>query len=265
MTPFDRPSAFGDAPLDLLICGFPGKSTCHGGMGWSSIALIRSGSRIALVDAGNFGMRKLILEQLGQRGLKPSDVTDLLLTHSHYDHSVNWTLFHHARIVVGAVEMEWARKEPWGETPVPELYVRTLDDWATCEKVADGATVFPGMTAHLAPGHTPGCLVFHWRTPERDIIFTGDAAKNRAELVSGDTDMTYDAAISRATIAMIWTLWRERPGTIVVPGHDLPMVLEQDAPRYLGQRKAAIRAWFGNDMTTLTTFDLTGGPATGAR
>ena len=246
----------GTDPIDLLICGFPGKATCHGGMGWSSVVLIRSGARVALVDAGNFGMRKPIIDQLASRGLKPGDVTDLLLTHSHYDHSVNWTLFRHARIVVGATEMAWALNEPWGETPVPELYVRALDDWATCEKVEDGAAVFPGMTAHIAPGHTPGCLVFHWRTAERDVIFTGDAAKNRAEMISGDTDMTYDAAISRASIAMIWRLWRQRPGTLLVPGHDLPMVIEDGAPRYVGSRKAGIKAWFGRDMATLTTFDL---------
>lgn len=255
------PELFSDpltGPVDIMITGFPGKSSCHGGMGWSSVVLIRSGARIALVDAGNFGMRKLILEQLAKRGLKPADVTDLLLTHSHYDHSVNWTLFRGARIVVGAVEMEWALNEPWGETPVPELYVRTLDGWATCDKVADGAQVFPGMRAHIAPGHTPGCLVYHWQTPERDILFTGDAAKNRAELVSGDTDMTYDAAISRASIRMIWGLWKQRPGTILIPGHDLPMVLDGDTPRYVGTRKAGIRAWFGDDMHSTTEFDLTG-------
>lgn len=218
--------------------------------------LLRSGDRVALVDAGNFGMRKLIIEQLNRRGLQSVDVTDLLLTHSHYDHSVNWTLFRDARIVVGAIEMEWAIKEPWGETPVPELYVRTLDDWPTCEKVDDGAEVFPGMTAHIAPGHTPGCLVFYWRTPARDIIFTGDAAKNRAELISRDTDMTYDPSISRASIEMIWELWRKRPGTVVVPGHDLPMMLINGEATYLGRRKAAITAWFGRDMTTLETIDL---------
>jgi N-acyl homoserine lactone hydrolase len=159
---------------------------------------------------------------------------------------------------VGAVELDWALSVPWGETPVPELYVRALSDWPSCETVADGAEVFPGMSAHLAPGHTPGCLVFHWRTPARDIIFTGDAAKNRAELVSGDTDMTYDAAVSRASISMIWRRWRERPGTVVVPGHDLPMVLVDDRPEYLGRRRAGIRAWFGDDIATLTELDLTG-------
>jgi hypothetical protein len=50
---------------------------------------------------------------------------------------------------------------------------------------------------------------------------------------------------------------------ILVPGRDLPMVLEGGAPRHLGKRKAAIRAWFGDDMRTLTTFDLAGGAATG--
>lgn len=256
MKPFDTPPELAAADLDLVICGFPGKSACHGGLGWSTVALLRAGGRVALVDAGNFGMRKLLIEQLAQRGLRPGEVTDLLLTHSHYDHSVNWTLFRDARIVVGAVELDWALSVPWGETPVPELYVRALSDWPSCERVADGSEVFPGMSAHLAPGHTPGCLVFHWRTPARDIIFTGDAAKNRAELVSGETDMTYDAAVSRASIALIWRRWRERPGTVVVPGHDLPMVLVDDRPQYLGRRRAGIRAWFGDDMTTLTELDL---------
>ncbi|WNJ91556.1 MBL fold metallo-hydrolase [Bosea sp. 685] len=257
MTMFETPPELTDGPLRILVCGYPGKSVCHGGLGWSSVVLLRAAGRVALVDAGNFGMRKLLIEQLGRQGLKPSDVTDLLLTHSHYDHSVNWTLFRGARIVVGAVELAWALGEPWGETPVPELYVRTLSDWPTCETVQDGAEVFPAMTAHIAPGHTPGCLIYHLRTPERDVIFTGDAAKNRAELISRDTDMTYDPAVSKATIEMIWSRWCERPGTVVVPGHDLPMILDDDKPRYLGKRTASIRAWFGKDMASQSEIDLT--------
>lgn len=245
-----------DGPLDVVICGFPGKSMCHGGMGWSTVALIRSEKRVALVDAGNFGMRKLVIEQLERRGLRPADVTDLLLTHSHYDHSVNWPLFRHARIVIGAAEVAWALNEPWGETPVPEFYIRALDQWPSCEKIADGAEVFPGMTAHLAPGHTPGCLIYFWRTAERNFVFTGDAAKNRAELISGDTDMTYDPAVSRQSIDLIWQLWRRRPGTVVVPGHDLPMVLRNGKPHYLGERRAGVRAWFGEDTATMTDFVL---------
>jgi glyoxylase-like metal-dependent hydrolase (beta-lactamase superfamily II) len=243
--------------IDIVVQGFPGKSVCHGGLGWSSVVLLRGHGRVALVDAGSFSMRKLLIERLAKRGLQPSQVTDLLLTHSHWDHSVNWTLFRQARIVIGAKELAWSLEQPWGETPVPELYVRELQRWPTLATVEDGATVLPGITAHIAPGHTPGCLVFVLRGRERDVIFTGDAAKNRAELVSGDTDMTYDAAVSCASIDMIWQHWRRRPGSIVVPGHDLPMTQESGRPQYLGQREAAITCWYGDDMDRTTLFELT--------
>jgi glyoxylase-like metal-dependent hydrolase (beta-lactamase superfamily II) len=134
--------------------------------------------------------------------------------------------------------------------------MRELNIWPTLHRAAEGEEVFPCITAHLAPGHTPGHLVFVMHTAERDVIFTGDAAKNRAELVSGLTDMTYDAAVSKASIDAIWTMWRKRPGNIVVPGHDVPMVLENGATKYIDRREAAISAWFGDDMETTTLFKL---------
>lgn len=247
--------------IDIIVSGYPGKSVCHGGLGWSTIVLLRGNGRIALVDVGTFAHRNLLIAGLARRGLAPKDVTDLILTHSHHDHSINWTLFAHARIVIGQVELEWSVKQPWGSTPVPELYVEKLQQWPTTELATDGATVLPGMTAHIAPGHTPGCLVFLLQGEHHDVVFTGDAAKNRAELVSHDTDMTYDKAVSAASIAMIWSLWQARPGSILIPGHDLPMLLEATPsggirPRYIGKREAAITAWFGDDMEQTTLIDL---------
>ncbi len=32
---------FGSYNLDILITGYPGKSVCHGSLGWSTIALLR--------------------------------------------------------------------------------------------------------------------------------------------------------------------------------------------------------------------------------
>ncbi|GAC1345631.1 MAG: hypothetical protein NVSMB18_25750 [Acetobacteraceae bacterium] len=246
----------GGYAIDIIVSGFPGKAVCHGGLGWSTIVLLRGHGRVALVDVGTFGMRNLLLAGLERRGLRPEDVTDVILTHSHHDHSINWTLFPHARIVLGAVEMAWSVREPWGRTPVPELYVEKLQTWPTLALAADGQSVLPGMTAHLAPGHTPGCLVFLLQGETHDVIFTGDAAKNRAELISGDTDMTYDKQVSAASIAMIWSLWRRRPGSVVIPGHDLPLLQQDGATRYVGRREAAIRAWYGDDMEHTTLIDL---------
>jgi glyoxylase-like metal-dependent hydrolase (beta-lactamase superfamily II) len=100
--------------LDIVVQGFPGKSVCHGGLGWSSVVLLRAHGRIVLIDTGGFSMRTMLIKRFAELGLKPSDITDLLLTHSHHDHSVNWTLFPEARIVIGANELEWSLKEPLG-------------------------------------------------------------------------------------------------------------------------------------------------------
>ncbi len=242
--------------VDILVHGYPGKSVCHGSLGFSTIAAVRTGERMALVDVGSFGQRGIILERLAALGLTPEDVTDVVLTHAHYDHALNWVLFPRARVVIGAAELSWSLGEPWGRTPVPELYVRELDQSPQVVRAADGDEVFPRLTAHLAPGHTPGSLVYVLDAGERDIVFTGDACKNRAELLSKTADMTYDPSVSRATIERIRDLWSRRPGSVLVPGHDLPMVLEDGHPRYLGVREAAIRAWFGEDLEHTTVLSL---------
>ena len=39
--------------IDVLIQGFPGRMVCHGGLGWSTVALIRGNGHVALVDVGS--------------------------------------------------------------------------------------------------------------------------------------------------------------------------------------------------------------------
>jgi hypothetical protein len=43
------------------------------------------------------------------------------------------------------------------------------------------------------------------------VIFTGDTAKNRAELLSREVDATEDIAQSKASIDAIWQLWLSQP------------------------------------------------------
>jgi glyoxylase-like metal-dependent hydrolase (beta-lactamase superfamily II) len=242
--------------IDVLIQGFPGRMVCHGGLGWSTIALIRGQGHVALVDVGSFNMRKGLIGQLAKRGLEPADVTDVILTHSHYDHSLNWILFRQARIIIGARELAWSMAEPWGETPVPELYIRELESWPSLHPVAAGQECMPGVKAHAAPGHTPGHLVYVLEGKERDAIFTGDAAKNRAELLSRKGEATYDAALSKSSIERIWQLWQKRTGSILIPGHDLPMTQQDGRIEYIGRREAALTAWFGEDLRTTTRIEL---------
>jgi N-acyl homoserine lactone hydrolase len=245
--------------IDVLIQGFPGKAVCHGGLGWSTIALLRSATHRILIDVGSFGMRKPFAKQLKAAGIAPEDITDVVLTHAHYDHSVNFVLFENARVWIGADELAWAAAQPPRFDPLPELYVRALDSEQRVRRVSDGEEFLPGITAMLAPGHTPGSLIFHLTANEVPVIFTGDAAKNRAELISREVDASIDPAISAASIDKIWSLWRKVPGTLVIPGHDLTMRLDHNGkPVYVGERKVGISAWFGETLEDTTEFDMSG-------
>ena len=247
----------GGYQIDLLVQGYPGKSVCHGSLGWSTIALLRGHGRVALIDVGAFGIRSTLIHKLAELGLTPEAVTDVILTHSHYDHAVNWTLFSHADIHMGGDEMDWSLQAPWGRTPVPELYMQTLAAWPSFKRLAAGDMVLPGVVAHAAPGHTPGHLIFVLAGTERDVIFTGDAAKNRAELVGMVADMSLSKDESVASFERIWALWRQRTNNVLVPGHDLPMVLNgAGEPEYLGERAGGIRAWFGDTLEQTHTFSL---------
>ena len=139
--------------IDILIQGYPGRSLFHGGLGWCTVVLIRGQGRVVLIDTGSFNFRRPLIERLAKRGVKPAAVTDLLLTHADYDHMVNWTLFGHARIVIGAYELECALKAPWGETAVPELYVRELHGWPNLHTVGDGDDVLALLA--FRPEHPP--------------------------------------------------------------------------------------------------------------
>jgi hypothetical protein len=68
--------------------------------------------------------------------------------------------------------------------------------------------------------------------------------------------MTYDASVTAKSIESMWALWRKRPGTLLVPGHDLPMLLEDDKPVFVGKRQAAIESWFDDSLEKTTRFEL---------
>lgn len=107
--------------VDVLIQGFPGRSVCHGGLGWSSVSLIRGQGKVILLDVGAFGMRGPLKKRLAEFDLLPENITDVILTHAHYDHIVNFILFPNATIWIGETELDWASSQAPGFNPIPEL------------------------------------------------------------------------------------------------------------------------------------------------
>jgi N-acyl homoserine lactone hydrolase len=153
--------------LDVLVQGYPGKSVCHGGLGWSTIALLRGEGRVILIDVGAFGVRKELEKQLAARGVSADAVTDVVLTHAHYDHSVNYTLFPSATVWIGRTELEWARDVPPGFNPLPELYVQDMAHSPRVRLIEDGAQFLPGLTAIAAQATPRAACCSGWRRASR--------------------------------------------------------------------------------------------------
>ena len=54
-----------------------------GGLGWSTIPLLRGHGEIIFVDTGSYGYRVPLPKKLERLGLGAEDVTSVVLTHRH--------------------------------------------------------------------------------------------------------------------------------------------------------------------------------------
>ena len=242
--------------LDVLIQGFPGKTLHHGGLGWSTVPLIRGHDEVILIDTGSYSYRDPLLERLERLGLGREDVTSVVLTHCHWDHICNYPLFPKAKVFVPSDDLEWALGQPVGTWHIPEFHVEKLGADRRVVRVRDGDEFLPGLRAVATPGHTPGHLAYVAWGERADLIFAGDAVKNQAELMTGKVDMTLDLAASQASIRRLQALAAEDPANVIVCGHDRLLSLDGDRVVHLTSLQAAVTARLSQEFEKETTIDL---------
>jgi glyoxylase-like metal-dependent hydrolase (beta-lactamase superfamily II) len=63
----------------------------------STVGLVRDGEAVVVVDPGLVPEPASILDPLAGNRLQPSDVTDVVFSHHHPDHTLNGALFPQAR------------------------------------------------------------------------------------------------------------------------------------------------------------------------
>ena len=162
--------------------------------------LVRTGDRVVLVDAGlgtlNAGPHRggRLLDNLAAIGVRPEDVTDVVLSHLHFDH-VGWTTSK-GRIVFGNATYR-CHEEDWAHfVTAPDAEpgaVRKLSPLeGQLELFTDGATLAPGVDARSAPGHTPGSTIVVLSSGTQRAMLLGDAVHCPFELTENDWEAVFD-------------------------------------------------------------------------
>ena len=180
--------------------------------------LIRDGTRTVLVDVGigphaDPAQTGSFMRSLDALGVRPEDVTDVALTHLHFDH-VGWAsdgerpLFPNATYRCHHADWDFFMgDDPYDDSLAVQLMGgRPSRDLmpAVREQVEtwDGSgTILPGVNVQSAPGHTPGSTIIIVSSGSDRAILLGDVVHCPAELLEDDWEMIgdVDRSLAQAT------------------------------------------------------------------
>jgi glyoxylase-like metal-dependent hydrolase (beta-lactamase superfamily II) len=129
-----------------------------------------------------YHLDKTISSQLAEIGLKPSDVTHVLVSHTHGDHIGNIGLFPDATVVMQQAEYQWINSVLPSDPNLSTLVTlarKLLGQPRRLELVSGDVDLFRDGSVELisTPGHTPGSqsLMVHLANSGY-IILSGDVA-----------------------------------------------------------------------------------------
>jgi len=159
-----------------------------------------------------------VTEALGRLDLAPEDVTDVVLTHHHWDHVGALGLFETARVHVHPAE--WRSVSRSLRAPVEDSgRLRLLGDSAQNEQNEPlEGLILPGLGAYEAGHHTAHQLMVTVACEGGAIILAGDAAYLYQNIEGGlPVTATRDAT---QNVADVSAAVRGVGAGRVIPGHD---------------------------------------------
>ena len=203
------------AKYELLVRG-NSLSFKGGFFGLCNVALVTAadGTRI-LFDTGHYCVRKGLINGLKDRGLAPTDIDLVFLSHLHFDHCQNLDLFKGVPVAVGKTEIEYARNPHPDDLFIPWKIHDLLADFEL-RVLPQRGIIAPGIEHLEVPGHTTGCQALRFAQEDgRRVVLAGDAIKYPKEILAQVGDMCFGSTEdSRRSIAEICA-----NTDIVVPGH----------------------------------------------
>lgn len=171
-----------------------------------------------LFGPGNGGR---MLESMASLGIKPEQITDILITHAHSDHVGGLVrggkaVFQNATVWIGKPDIDFFfDRSNQAKTGYDKSYfdiaqnmLKPYIDADRLKTFAKTTEVLPGITATLHPGHTPGAAFYTLTSSGEHITFAGDTIHVAAvQFPYPDITITYDqdqdkaAAVRKALFA----------------------------------------------------------------
>ncbi|WP_231639232.1 MBL fold metallo-hydrolase [Sphingomonas profundi] len=155
--------------------------------------LVTLPGRVVLIDTG-LGPKAggALLASLAVAGVRPGAVTDVLITHSHFDHvggllaADGTPAFPNATIRMSAPEWAFMQSQDRGKAIAAAIRDKV-------QPFAPGAQLMPGIRAVALPGHTPGHSGYEIASGASRLIDIGDSAHSAiVSLAEPDWTITYD-------------------------------------------------------------------------
>jgi glyoxylase-like metal-dependent hydrolase (beta-lactamase superfamily II) len=153
--------------------------------------LVRTADRLVLVDAGVGSVKidpfqgGLLLESMRSLGVSPEDVTDVVLTHLHFDH-VGWTT-QKGDVVFKDATYRCDRRD-WEHFVGPDAgATRKLSPLESRMAFFDrSGPLLKGIDVQSAPGHTPGSTIVVISSGNERAMLLGDVVHCAAELLDDE-------------------------------------------------------------------------------
>jgi glyoxylase-like metal-dependent hydrolase (beta-lactamase superfamily II) len=169
---------------------------------------------LTLVDVGWAGAPTALLAAVAERGLVPTDIKRIVLTHAHPDHvqgAAELRRLTGARILIHHADHAWlqaGRVPAHGRSGALGRLIDRLPTlhWAplTADRtVSDGELIegAGGLRVLHTPGHTPGHIVLH-HEPSGTVL-VGDALFHRGDLALGPAALAADPSLRAGSLARI--------------------------------------------------------------
>lgn len=219
-------------PTRWLVQGADSSRTTDGAM---MVWLLRGGDRTVLVDAGfyrdafvqgyDFEGYRRPTEALAALGVTPESVTDVVVTHVHWDHVGGADLFPNARVWIQRDEFDH-HVGPDGEAldeaiaPVHAAMLARLRSEGRVRLVeGDDQEILPGIRAYTGGRHTHASQYVGVRTRSGTVVVASDNVYLYENLDRHvPIGATLDAEANLAAQDRMRTLAAEE--RLIVPGHD---------------------------------------------